>query len=189
MEVCSTQLPATSLSCTCNPALLDWTCQTGGTKTGPPRTMFSLMSCWSFSMTRARVGTGVCRHAGNASLAAPTAASNSSPVVCGSREMTSCVACALAKTHMPHGCSLQLVDQRSERAGAQLHDTADVICWSESTDFQSKAGMGEWRSGCAQGSRGRAGFVTSIQLLADDSVNSPLMKFLTVGCAASTRHV
>lgn len=43
-------------------------------------------------MTRARVGTAVARQAGNAAFADATAALNSSAVVNGSRDTTSCVA-------------------------------------------------------------------------------------------------
>jgi len=44
-------------------------------------------------MTRCRVVTGVFRHPGKAVLAASTAALNSSAVVSGIRDTTSCVAC------------------------------------------------------------------------------------------------
>jgi len=50
------------------------------------------MSSWSFNITRWRVVTGVLRHDGNAFLAADTAALNSSSVVNGTCETTSCVA-------------------------------------------------------------------------------------------------
>lgn len=50
------------------------------------------MSSWSFNITRWRVVTGVLRHDGNAFFAADTAALNSSTVVNGTCETTSCVA-------------------------------------------------------------------------------------------------
>ena len=138
-------------------------------------------------MTRARVGTGVRRHAGNASLAAPTAASNSSPVVCGSRETTSCVACAAATCRVPQVWRLApepLVERASDGAyfDRVLHSHLPVLSTAQHRDF-------ELRCDCAQGSGGRAGLVTSIQLLVDDSVNSPLMRFLTVGCTFATMHI
>lgn len=46
-------------------------------------------------MTLTRVGTGVSLQAGNAALAAATAALNSSVVVRGRRETMSCVACSI----------------------------------------------------------------------------------------------
>ena len=153
-----------------------------------PRTMFSLMSCWSFSMTRARVGTGVCRHAGKASLAAPTAASNSSPVVCGSREMTSCVACAAATVHVPQAPACQ-APNRWKNASAAAHSAmvrCAVMYFSCSRGMAVKHGWPDGDLSVRMVQGGRAGLVTSIQLLVDDSVNSPLMRFLTVGCTAST---
>ena len=55
--------------------------------------MFARMSSWNLNMTRWRVVTGVPRHPGKAVLAASTAALNSSAVVSGIRDTTSCVAC------------------------------------------------------------------------------------------------
>jgi len=60
--------------------------------------MCSRMSCCSLNMTRCRVGSGVRRQEGKASLAAWTAAWNSAGVVSGHRDTTSCVACGALKT-------------------------------------------------------------------------------------------
>jgi hypothetical protein len=55
--------------------------------------MLARMSSWNLNMTRCRVVTGVFRQPGKAVLAASTAALNSSAVVSGIRDTTSCVAC------------------------------------------------------------------------------------------------
>lgn len=55
-------------------------------------TMSLRISSWSLSMIRWRVVIGVLRHEGKACFAAATAALNSSFVVKGSCETTSCVA-------------------------------------------------------------------------------------------------
>lgn len=55
-------------------------------------TMSLRISSWSLNIMRWRVVTGVLRHEGNACFAAETAAMNSSYVVKGTCETTSCVA-------------------------------------------------------------------------------------------------
>ena len=62
--------------------------------------MFARMSSWNLNMTRWRVVTGVPRHPGKAVRAASTAALNSSAVVSGIRDTTSCVACDSPDTQM-----------------------------------------------------------------------------------------
>ena len=61
--------------------------------------MLARMNSWNLNMTRCRVVTGVFRHPGKAVLAASTAALNSSAVVSGIRDTTSCVACDTPHTH------------------------------------------------------------------------------------------
>ena len=65
-------------------------------------TLWLRMSCCSLNMTRCRVGSGVRRQAGNASLAACTAAWNSAGVVSGQRDTTSCVAWQCSTTAFEH---------------------------------------------------------------------------------------
>ena len=55
-------------------------------------TISLLISSWNFNITRCREVIGVLRHDGNAFFAEATAALNSSSVVKGSCETTSCVA-------------------------------------------------------------------------------------------------
>jgi hypothetical protein len=88
-------------------------------------TQCCLMSSWNFSMTRCLVGTAVARHAGNASLAACTAALNSAAVVSGRRETTSCVACR--NTHDTHNQSQQEVSARCQLQEVKaLHNAAEA---------------------------------------------------------------
>ena len=68
--------------------------------------MWRRMSSCSLNITRERVGSGVFRHFGNASLAACTASLNSAAVVSGSRETTSCVACSAFARDNGGACSM-----------------------------------------------------------------------------------
>ena len=69
-------------------------------------------------------------------------------------------------------CRLLLQSETSRRPGLYpailLMDANGRVCMPQDT---------------RRGFRGRAGLVTSTHLLADDSVNSPLMRVFTVGCA------
>ena len=111
--------------------------------------MFARMSSWNLNMTRWRVVTGVPRHPGKAVLAASTAALNSSAVVSGIRDTTSCVACDNPDTQMraSHTHTAPKIDSEGRKAGAYGVGDVDVLVGARLDELAADEEAHPWLRG------------------------------------------
>jgi hypothetical protein len=79
-------------------------------------------------MTLARMGAGVSRHLGKASLAAWTARPNSSGVVWGSLLSTSCVACVLGRKYISY--LYLLTELQAVSVSYRVHNVNPRACFA-----------------------------------------------------------
>ena len=117
---------------------------------GRLRTMWRRMSSCSLNITRERVGSGVFRHLGNASLAACTASLNSAGVVSGRRETTSCVACKTIASTVQALIAKKLIQCESDNMNGTPFTGFVTSTHSVARDSRNSPLMSSFTDGCKQ---------------------------------------